>query len=53
VRIAGLQLLPAVNDPFLVGAHLRHDFGPGTRRRAIELKQLLDNFFVLPGQHGG
>ena len=35
VRKAGLQFLLAVNDLFLVGAHLRHDLGPSTRRGAI------------------
>jgi len=32
VREAELQLLSAVNDRFPVGAHLRHDLGPGARK---------------------
>jgi hypothetical protein len=48
-----LQFLLAVNDPFLVGAHLRHDLGPGTRRGAIEPQQLFEYLFVFSGQYGG
>ena len=51
VREAWPQLLTAVNDVLLVGAHLRNDLGPDATRGAIESQRLFQHRFVLAVAH--